>query len=67
MGVTPTLATVTERQARARLARLTRTARSVDRRHAQLTQRRADLAVELADARRQYQAIRARERGEVAS
>ena len=67
MGSTPTPILPTDRQARARLAGLTRAARAANTRHAELVRRRAELRTELADARRQWRAARSRERRQVAS
>jgi hypothetical protein len=67
MGATPDPALLTERQARARLARLTRTVYSVDRRLDDLTRRRVELNRALVAARQNYEAVRDRKRREGAS
>jgi hypothetical protein len=67
MGSTPLPVLPTERQARARLAGLTRAVRAANTRHAELVRRRAELRAELVDARRQWRAARSLERRRVAS
>jgi hypothetical protein len=65
MAAAPVPSSLTEHQARARLARATRAVLSADRRLTELTRRRVELSLALAEARHTYDAVRERDRGAV--